>query len=109
MDISHNEPGDEPLGLYGDDGTNYLAISGQEIVSGTISARQGRTHMEPRPLKVETYRIKRAMLSRRTEWRWRVRHTSNGEIMASGQGYANRSDMYDAINVMWPDLDQDAV
>jgi hypothetical protein len=38
------------------------------------------------------------------EYRWRVRHTSNGEIMASGEGYTDRRARDHAIQVLWPDL-----
>lgn len=57
-----------------------------------------------RPLKVETYsRI--GLLGRR--YYWRVRHTSNGEPMASGEPYSNPADRDHAVEVLWPGLEID--
>ena len=38
------------------------------------------------------------------QYRWRVRH-SNGEVMASGEGYVDKRDRDHAVKVLHPDLD----
>lgn len=55
----------------------------------------------PRPLRLETY--SRIGIRGRRHY-WRVRHTSNGEIMASGEPYSRRIDRDRAVKVLWPDL-----
>lgn len=59
-----------------------------------------------RPLRVETYRTVDRLDAgdNLLEHRWRVVHTSNGEIMASGEGYTDRRARDHAIQVLWPDL-----
>lgn len=57
-----------------------------------------------RPLIVETYSTRRALLSNKREYRWRVKHKSNGEILASGEGYRLQPDRDHAVDVLWPDL-----
>lgn len=57
-----------------------------------------------RPLKVETYsRI--GLLGRR--YYWRVRHLSNDEIQAHGEGYSDSRDRDKAVVTLWPDLEVD--
>jgi uncharacterized protein YegP (UPF0339 family) len=58
-----------------------------------------------RPLIVETYSARKALFSTKQEHRWRVRHTANGQIMASGEGYADLRDRDHAVEVLWPDLE----
>lgn len=62
-----------------------------------------------RKLIVETYSRKRALLSGKREYRWRVRHKSNGEILCSGEGYSDSRDRDHAVDVLWPDLGIDAL
>lgn len=62
-----------------------------------------------RPLVVETYSTKRALFSNKREYRWRVRHKSNSEILASGEAYADPRDRDHAVDVLWPDLGIDAL
>jgi len=40
-----------------------------------------------------------------TGHRWRVRHTSNGEIMASGEGYTAQVDRDHAVEVLFPGVE----
>ena len=61
-----------------------------------------------RPLRVEVYeRVDVITYSgvSETEYRWRVVHTSNGEVMASGEGYADRRDRDHAIEVLFPGVE----
>ena len=66
---------------------------------------------EPRPLRVEVYeqRLLRLHDDRDdepfTEYRFRVVHNSNGEIMAHGEGYADKRDRDHAVKVLHPDLE----
>ena len=55
-----------------------------------------------RPLRVEA---KRWPYANRYEYRFRVVHTSNGEVMASGEGYPDKRDRDHAVKVLHPDLD----
>lgn len=55
-----------------------------------------------RPLIVETY--SRMSLRGRRRFHWRVRHTSNGEIMASGEAYSDKRDCLHAVGLLFPDL-----
>ncbi len=51
------------------------------------------------PLKFELYRGRRG-LQLRAQWRWRLK-AKNGRIIAhSGEGYANRADAMNAINLI---------
>lgn len=59
---------------------------------------------ETRPLIVETY-SRVGLLGRR--YYWRVRHTSNGEAMSSGEPYSSKKARDDAVDVLWPDLKVD--
>ena len=68
-----------------------------------------RGNLSNRPLVVETYSTRRALLSSKREYRWRVRHTDNGENMGSGQAYSDPRDRDHAVNVLWPDLGIDAL
>ena len=54
-----------------------------------------------RPLRVEVY-SRVGLLGRR--YYWRVRHTSNGEPMASGEAYSRAEDRDHAVEELWPDL-----
>jgi hypothetical protein len=56
---------------------------------------------ETRPLIVETY-SRKGVTGRR--FYWRIRHKSNGEIMAQHRGYVRESDRDHAVDVLWPDL-----
>jgi hypothetical protein len=60
-----------------------------------------RGSLDARPLIVETY-SRVGLLGRR--YYWRVRHTSNGEIMAGGEPYSSKKARDDAVDVLWPDL-----
>lgn len=59
-----------------------------------------------RPLIVETY-SRKGVLGRRHYWR--VRHTSNGEILGSGEAYSDPRARDHAVDVLWPDLGIDAL
>lgn len=64
----------------------------------------------PLPLRVETYRTETPATDLPdsdvlVEHRWRVVHTSNGEIMASGEGYTDRRDRDHAVATLWPGID----
>ena len=63
-----------------------------------------RGNLSNRPLVVETYSTRRALFSNKREYRWRVRHKSNSEILASGEAYADPRDRDHAVDVLWPDL-----
>lgn len=39
------------------------------------------------------------------DYRWRVVHSSNGEIMASGEGCADRRDRDHSVNVLFPGVE----
>lgn len=78
----------------------------------TLTGSSGLT----RPLRVETYRTQvdgtlvhlasgTAEQHTAHEYRWRVVHTSNGEIMAAGEGYIDRRDRDHAVATLWPGLD----
>ena len=54
-----------------------------------------------RPLRVEVY-SRVGLLGRR--YYWRVRHTSNGEIMAQHRGYLKAQDRDHAVGVLFPDV-----
>jgi len=56
-----------------------------------------------RPLRVEVYGL--VPDTDPQPYRWRVVHTSNGETMASGEGYADRRDRDHAVEVLFPDLE----
>src|SRR5690606_33936769 len=58
-----------------------------------------------RPLRAEVYRTVEGNTTQHCAHRWRVVHTSNGEIMASGEGYADKRDRDHALNVLFPDLE----
>lgn len=58
-----------------------------------------------RPLRVETYRCVRGRSTQHFEYRWRVVHTSNGEIMASGEGYTAQVDRDHAVSVLFPGVE----
>ena len=65
---------------------------------------------EPRPLRVETYRSFRIVdekspVTGEPEFRWRVVHTSNGETMASGEGYVAQVDRDHAVEVLFPGVE----
>jgi len=55
-----------------------------------------------RPLRVEIYEAADSLAA---DYRWRVVHSSNGEIMASGEGYADRRDRDHAVNVLFPGVE----
>ena len=63
------------------------------------------------PLRVEVYeqRLLRLHDDRDdepfTEYRFRVVHTSNGEILAHGEGYVDKRDRDHAVALLHPDLD----
>ena len=59
-----------------------------------------------RPLRVEVY-SRVGLLGRR--YYWRVRHTSNGEIMASGEAYSRMENRDHAVSLLWPGLEVVAV
>lgn len=63
-----------------------------------------RGNLDPRPLRVETY--SRANQAGKRYY-WRVRHTSNGEVMAQHRGYVREEDRDHAVDVLWPDLKVD--
>jgi hypothetical protein len=63
-----------------------------------------RETLTTRPLIVETYSTRRALLSSKRQYHWRVRHKSNGEVVASGEGYAAARDRDHIVDVLWPDL-----
>ena len=59
-----------------------------------------------RPLCVEVYHSAWPPITGEArEYRWRVVHSSNGEVMASGEGYADRSDRDHAVNVLFPGVE----
>lgn len=70
-----------------------------------------------RPLRVETYRSRTTEVTtlgdlepttlpaEPGDYRWRVVHTTNGEVMASGEGYTDPRDRDHAIELLWPDLE----
>lgn len=60
-----------------------------------------RGNLDARPLIVETY--SRVGLRGRRYY-WRVRHTSNGEIMCPSEPYSATRDRDHAVDVLWPDL-----
>jgi uncharacterized protein YegP (UPF0339 family) len=60
-----------------------------------------RGNLDARPLIVETY--SRANQAGKRYY-WRVRHTSNGEIMGQHRGYVREEDRDHAVDVLWPDL-----
>lgn len=60
---------------------------------------------EARPLRVETYRRVRGRSTQHFEYRWRVVHTSNGEVMASGEGYTAQVDRDHAVEVLFPGVE----
>lgn len=62
-----------------------------------------------RPLVVETYSTRRALLSNKRSYGWRVVHKSNHEVMASGEQYNDSRDRDHAVDVLWPDLGIDAL
>lgn len=66
-----------------------------------------RGNLDPRPLVVETYSTRRALLSSKRSYGWRVVHKSNHEIMASGEMYSDARDRDHAVDVLWPDLSVD--
>lgn len=59
---------------------------------------------ESRPLQVEVY-ARKSTVSDAKPYRWRVRHSANGEIMSQGQGYADRRDRDHAVALLHPDLE----
>ena len=65
-----------------------------------------RGNLDARPLIVESY-SRKGVLGRRHYWR--VRHTSNGEILASGEAYSDPRDRDHAVDVLWPDLGIDTL
>jgi hypothetical protein len=60
-----------------------------------------RGNLDARPLIVETY--SRVGL-RGKRYYWRVRHTSNREIMCPSEPYSAARDRDHAVDVLWPDL-----
>lgn len=60
-----------------------------------------------RQLRVETYRSVHRLddSAAKVQYWWRVVHTSTGENMGYGEGYASRTDRDHAVQVLWPDLD----
>ena len=58
-----------------------------------------------RPLRVETYRSVEGMSTKHHEFRWRVVHASNGETMASGEGYVDGRDRDHAVKVLFPGVE----
>lgn len=66
-----------------------------------------RGNLGNRPLVVETYSTRRALLSSKRSYGWRVKHKSNGEIMGSGEMYSDARDRDHAVDVLWPDLSVD--
>lgn len=68
-----------------------------------------REVLSGRPLYVETYSTRRALLSNKRAYYWRVVHKSNGEIVASGEGYAAARDRDHIVTVLWPDLSIDSL
>lgn len=77
----------------------------------TVVQRLEEVAESGRPLRVEVYeqRLLRLHDDRDdepfTEYRFRVVHTSNGEIMAHGEGYVDKRDRDHAVAVLHPDLD----
>lgn len=71
----------------------------------------GIFNSQPRPLRVEVYeqRLVRLHDDRDdepfTDHRFRVVHTSNGEILAHGEGYVDKRDRDHAVALLHPDLD----
>lgn len=61
--------------------------------------------LDSRPLRVETYRRVRGRSTQHFEYRWRVVHTSNGETMASGEGYVDGRDRDHAVEVLFPGVE----
>ena len=78
---------------------------------GTELAVERLEEVADNPLRVEVYeqRLLRLHDDRDdepfTDHRWRVVHTSNGEVMASGEGYVDKRDRDHAVKVLHPDLD----
>lgn len=63
---------------------------------------------EVRPLRVEVYEstvFADDHWPEKVEYRWRVVHSSNGEVMASGEGYADRRDRDRAVEVLFPGVE----
>lgn len=55
-------------------------------------------------LQSEIWSARRAVLSRKLDHWWRVRHVNGNIVASSGEGYANRADRDDMLNFLWPDL-----
>jgi len=65
----------------------------------------------PRPFRVEVYETKRVDAGPDgaitvTRYHWRAVHTSNREIMASGEGYNDARDRDHAIDVLFPGVER---
>lgn len=64
--------------------------------------------MPVRPLRVEVYEstvFADDHWPEKVEYRWRVVHTSNGEVMASGEGYTAQGDRDHAVKVLFPGVE----
>ena len=61
---------------------------------------------EPRPLRVEVYETTDLFAEPPApDHRFRIVHTSNGEILAHGEGYVDKRDRDHAVALLHPDLD----
>lgn len=76
----------------------YLAAEPRPLRAEVYTKQREKVHLDGDPLRV-------ASTERVPEYRWRVVHTSNGEVMASGGGYANKRDRDHALALLHPDLE----
>lgn len=90
-------PADENLAQRVHD---FLVVHGFDVV------------LHDRGLRVEVYRQLRPGASKfepptdgSFEHRWRVVHTSNGKILASGEGYVDKRDRDHAVQVLFPGVE----
>lgn len=108
-------PAENPEWFRDETGERWVAEVGDASVVSVVYDDELASHpwvVGPRPLRVEVYETRRAIESEPDDFvhiviehRWRVVHTSNGEIMAQGEGYADRRDRDHAVHVLFPDVD----
>lgn len=70
-----------------------------EVIETCTPEYFAATYEQARPLIIETYTTGAGC-----EHRWRARHRTNGEIIATGESYTDRRALEQAIQVLWPDL-----
>ena len=78
----------------------------QDCNPETVVQRLEEVAESGRPLRVEVYETTDLFAEPPApDHRFRVVHTSNGEILAHGEGYADKRDRDHALSLLHPDLD----